>query len=329
MASLTEVYRGGSRGPGRQRLYAGVVLFAAGAILTVGGIVVATTAGTTGAFGMSLFAARELAGVLAGIGLPATFLGAVTVLPRASVRLRGAAGLGSAVALLAVVYFVDVYPTAWFANAGTVLSIYFLGTLTAFWCLFVAVANYKARNDPGGTVNLEVRKEGRTRVIEVPSSLSGLGGIGLLGSTPDGDVETQTNRRDTTSDGGSARDAADGNEVVSQSPSQPAAGSQRADSTPQQPDPSAPSGPSEHELDPTLANAGPEAAPSTDGGTTSAIGQDPITDTAVHRGEPDSYCGNCRHFQYVMDGDDVAPYCSFHGETLDDMDACPAWVDNG
>jgi len=30
-----------------------------------------------------------------------------------------------------------------------------------------------------------------------------------------------------------------------------------------------------------------------------------------------------------MDGDDVAPYCSFHGETLDDMDACPAWVDNG
>ncbi|WP_422653635.1 DUF7140 domain-containing protein [Halorientalis sp.] len=53
-----------------------------------------------------------------------------------------------------------------------------------------------------------------------------------------------------------------------------------------------------------------------------------MTETAVHRGEPDSYCGNCRHFQYVMDGDDVAPYCTFHEETLDDMDACSAWVNN-
>jgi len=30
-----------------------------------------------------------------------------------------------------------------------------------------------------------------------------------------------------------------------------------------------------------------------------------------------------------MDGDDVEPYCTFHGEMLDDMEACSAWVDNG
>jgi len=313
MASLTEVYRGGSRGPGRQRLYAGVVLFAAGAILTVGGIVVATAAGTTGAFGMSLFAARELAGVLAGIGLPATFLGAVTVLPRASVRLRGAAGLGSAVALLAVVYFVDVYPTAWFANAGTVLSIYFLGTLTAFWCLFVAVANYKARNDPGGTVNLEVRKEGRTRVIEVPSSLSGLGGIGLLGGTPDGDAETQTNRpaAGTTTDGGST-----GAEIVSGGPG-----------TATREDAEVTRGTPSEDTEVTTGGVGRvDTTPSRHApGTERDDGTEFVDENEVV-GDP--YCGNCAHFNYVRTGGDLQPYCSYHDDALDDMEACRHWDPN-
>jgi hypothetical protein len=320
MASLSEVYRAGSRGTDRQRLYAGLALFAAGAILAVGGIVVATAAGTTGAFGMSVFGARELAGVLAGIGLPATFLGAVIVLPRASARLRGAAGLGSAVALLAVVYFVDVYPQAWFANAGVVLTVYFFGTLTAFWCLFVAVANYKARNDPGGTVNLQVRKEGSTRVIEVPASIaSGLGGVGLLGGTPDGDTATQTNRPGgTTTDGGSATA-----EIVS-----PGAGTAAATATPQHEDAEVTRASSREEdaevttggvgrVDTTPSRHAP-AADRTDG--TEFVGESEVV------GDP--YCGNCAHFNYVRTEEGLQPYCSYHDEGLDDMEACRHWDPN-
>ena len=332
MTSLTDVYEGevGRVATRRQQLV-GTGLFLAGAAGLVGAIALATTGvGTT--LGLDNYAAREVAGVVAGVGLPAVVLGIFAVLP-AGPRARLAAAGGAGVALVGVVAFQQIYPYNWMASAPllalSVSAVYFAGVLTTFWCLFAALATFTTRNDPGGSARMEVTEQGTIELVEESRSLPGLGGIGFFGRDPDGDVETQTNRRDTTSDGGSARDAADGSEVVSQSPSQPAAGSQRADSTPRQPDPSAPSGPSEHELDPTLANAGPEAAPSTDGGTTSAIGQDPITDTAVHRGEPDSYCGNCRHFQYVMDGDDVAPYCSFHEETLDDMDACPAWVDNG
>ncbi|MEF8829307.1 MAG: hypothetical protein V5A49_09740, partial [Haloarcula sp.] len=66
---------------------------------------------------------------------------------------------------------------------------------------------------------------------------------------------------------------------------------------------------------------------STDGGT-ATTGHDAITETAVHRGEPDTYCGNCRHFEYVMQDGDIEPYCSFHGEVMDDMDPCSAWVRN-
>jgi len=192
----------------------------------------------------------------------------------------------------------------------------------------------KTRNDPGGTARMEVTEEGTIKLVEESRSLPGLGGIGFFGRDPDGDVETQTNRRaTTTSDGGSTQHT-DGSEVMGQSGSDPTtqhprSSTQQADARSHQPEKRTSRGPTEHDLDPELANAGPEASPSTDGGTTTATGQDPITETAVHRGEPDSYCGNCRHFQYVMDGDDVAPYCTFHEEPLDDMDACSAWVDNG
>lgn len=209
MASLTEVYEGGAGGADLRRLYLGVGLFAAGAILTVSGIVVGTSTGVAELLGLGVFEARELAGVLAGVGLPGTFLGAVTVLPKASLRIRAVSVLGSVVALAGVLFFTSVYPQAWLnsPNMFVAVAVYFAGAITAFWALFVAVANFKARNDPGGTVRLEVTKEGKTKVVEVSNDRlrQGLGGLGLIGNTPDGNVETQTNQPSTPrSDGGSA-----------------------------------------------------------------------------------------------------------------------------
>ncbi|WP_255197085.1 DUF7139 domain-containing protein [Halorarius litoreus] len=209
MTSLTEVYEGGAGGADLRRLYVGVALFLLGAVLTVAGIVVGTSAGAAGVAGLDKFASRELAGVFAGLGLPATFLGAIIVLPKASRRLRAIAGLGALVAVAGVVVFTEVYPRQWYGMPTDytmpVVAVYFLGAITTFWCLFVAVANFKARNDPGGTVRLEVTKEGKTKVIEVSNDRlrQGLGGIGLLGSTPDGNTPTQTNSPNTArSDGG-------------------------------------------------------------------------------------------------------------------------------
>jgi len=333
MTSLTDVYEGevGRVATRRQQLV-GAGLFLAGAAGLVSAIALATTdVGTT--VGLGDYAAREVAGIVAGVGLPAVVLGIFAVLP-AGPRIRLAAVGGAGVALVGVAGFQHIYPYNWMASAPLLAlgasTVYFVGVLTTFWCLFAALATFKTRNDPGGTARMEVTEEGTIKLVEESRSIPGLGGIGFFGRDPDGDVETQTNRRETTtSDGGATqRASAGGNEVLGQSRSRPDP-TQRADSSPQQPEPTASRGPSEHELDPRLANAGPEANPTTDGGTTPATGRDPITETAVPRGDPDSYCGNCRHFQYVMDGDDVTPYCSLHEETLDDMDACSAWVDNG
>lgn len=208
MTSLSEVYEGGSGGADLRRLYLGVGLFVVGAVLTVAGIVIGATPSLSLLFGGE-YAAREVAAVLGGVGLPLGFLGVVTILPQTSRTLRGVAVGGAVISVAAVVAFVRVYPYDWTtgdpAYALPVVVAYALGALVSFWCVFTAVANFKTRNDPGGTVELEITKGGETRVVEVSNEnlRQSLGGIGLLGSTPDGNAETQTNRRATT-DGGAA-----------------------------------------------------------------------------------------------------------------------------
>jgi len=328
MTSLTDVYEGEvGRVASRRQQLVGTGLFLAGAAGLVSAIALATTDMGTTLFGLSDYAAREVAGVVAGIGLPTVVLGIIAVLP-AGLRSRLLAVGGTAVALVGVAAFQHIYPYNWMTGAPLLAlgasTIYFSGVLTTFWCLFGAVATFKTRKDPGGTARMKITEEGTIQLVEERSSIPGLGGIGFFGQAPDGAVETQTNRRDTVSDGG------DGSELLdSASTTQTSEPTDRPRNSPSHHETVPQTGPAEHDLDPDLANAGPEAAPSTDGGTTPATGQDPITETAVHRGEPDSYCGNCRHFQYVMDGDDIEPYCTLHEETMDDMDACSAWVDNG
>jgi hypothetical protein len=165
-----------------------------------------------------------------------------------------------------------------------VASVYFLGTLVTTWCLFVAVANFKTRNDPGGTVKLEITKDGETRIVEVSNDrLRGtLGGIGVLGGTPDGDVDTQTNRESSTGGGSTNRSS---------------------------------------------GGRGGTAEGVTDGGATTTDDAEFLTGDS---GEPtsDTYCGNCSHFQYVRTDGDIEPYCGYHGELMDDMDACEEWTPN-
>ncbi len=209
MTSLSEVYEGDGQGPGLRRLYLGVGLFFAGALLVVAGIIVASTDVLVQA-GMTVAQVRELGGVLGGVGVPAVFLGILTVLP-ADNRTRVAAGIGASIALLGVFLFVHAYPCQWTgSNCGAGLpnltlptvGTYFLGAITTFWYLFVGVANFKTRNDPGGTVTMEITTKGETRVVEVERNrFGGLGGIGLLGSDPDGNVDTQTNRPQTAGSG--------------------------------------------------------------------------------------------------------------------------------
>ena len=207
MTSLSEVYdkkRGGGGHATPERVVVGVSLFLIGSLLVIIGMIVATTE-ILGTVGIDRFESRRYAGLLAGLGVPAVFIGISTVLP-ASRRIRAAAAIGAAVAVIGVALFWTVYPYEWLGASVDrhytfeTAAIYFTGLMVTFWCLFVAVANFKTRNDPGGTVELEVLTAGETKIIEVDKGAisSGLGGIGLFG----GGTPTHTPR--PVSDGGSS-----------------------------------------------------------------------------------------------------------------------------
>lgn len=229
MTSLTEVYEG-HVGPvaSARRLYLGAGLFFAGVALVLIAIVLAATE-VLSVVGIDRFQTRRIAGVLGGLGIPAVFVGVFSVMP-ANQRVRAAAVIGASVSVLGVALFWSFYPYEWVGAGGDhrtleVVTVYFLGLLTTTWCLFVGIANFKVRNDPGGTVSLEITKEGITRVVEVESDAlqGGRGGIGFLGNRPDGEVETQTNTA-AVSDGGATTqditgfddvDTVDDGEIVS------------------------------------------------------------------------------------------------------------------
>ena len=290
MTSLGEVYHGDDRsGPSLRQIYAGASLFVVGIVLVVAGIVVATTDVLMGG-GTTLFDVREYGGILAGLGVPAVFLGISAVLP-AERSTRAAAGIGASVAVLGVALFAHAYPCRWSgANCAPgmvdltlpTVGVYFLGALTTFWCLFVGIANFKTRNDPGGTVTMEVTRQGETKVIEVDRRASH-GGVGLGGSssTPTASVGAGV------SDGGSDDD--DIREVASVTSSAPAGGGTA-----------------------TATGSGGEVWQSSAATGTS-------TDAA------DRYCGNCEHFEYVRTERGIQPYCGYHDGVMSDMDACEDW----
>lgn len=303
MTSLTDVYeREVGEVASRQRVIFGLALFAIGTAMVVAGIAVATTA-LGDQFGLSTYGARELAGVLAGLGLPVAFLGSFAVLP-AGRRTRAAAVIGTSLAVLGVTMFREAYPVNWIGSPAPadytlpVVFVYFLGTVTTFWCLFLAVANFKTRNDPGGTVTMQVTEEGTT-ILEVSGSvpgmgsmgsMPGLGSVGMFGNDPDGEVETQT-----------ARPAARSH------PDQPATASDGGSGT---------------------ATAGGGAATQGPDAPDADALDDEVVEAVTTRGQPDAYCGNCEHFQYVRVNGEIKPACTLHSEVMDDMDACDEWAAN-
>jgi hypothetical protein len=332
MTSLSEVYTGGvGTAAGRRRQLLGASLFAVGATMAVGAIPIATTDLAT-VFGLGVYEARELAGILAGLGLPAGFVGIFAVLP-AGRTVRAVAAIGASLAVLGVAAFAATYPSQWVTPSPILVvgtaGVYTAGTVVTFWCLFVGVATFKTRNDPGGSARLEITDEGTVRVVtEEVGGIPGIGGVGLFGTDPDGDVDTQTNRTDgddetlvaepdpgipargTPDSGGS-----DGAGVVDGTDAAPA--SDGAGATP--------------------AGRGTDVAPASDGAGTvqpSAGQSDPaaadanVQEAVQERGSPDEYCGNCQHFEYVRADGEITPYCGFHAELLEDMDACEQWQAN-
>ncbi len=172
-------------------------------------VVVAILAATTSLFaaiGLDIYGSRKLAGITAGLGVPAVFVGIFAVLPATSDRVRAAAAIGSSISILGVGMFWYAYPLHW---AGynrdltlPVVAVYFVGLVVTFWCQFTAVVNFKTRNDPGGTVTMEVTRKGETKIVEVERS-RGFGSVGVFGDQPNGDIGVTT---DTVSDGGATSD---------------------------------------------------------------------------------------------------------------------------
>jgi hypothetical protein len=286
MTSLSEAYERQAMEVSRRRLYLGTGLFATGALFLVGGLLAGTTRIAMD-FGLGIGETRELAGVLAGLGLPALLLGVFTVLPATSVQ-RAGAGLGAGIAVVGVAIFRYTYPGRWYVGGGeeipstlTLMTTvtYFAGTVITLWFLFTALATFKRRNDPGGTVTLTVQRGGETKTVEVAakdaaaareSLSSGGGGIGFGGVDASDAVPTQTGSA-SASDGGTRTNG----------------------------DISSPSAHAE------------------------VMGQEEPSDP---ESVTDRYCGNCRHFDYVRTDEGIQPYCGAHDELMDDMEACDQWT---
>ncbi|MBB6645839.1 DUF7139 domain-containing protein [Halobellus ruber] len=304
MPSLSEVYEGKERVVSLRRLTFGLGLFVVGSLLVVIGIVVATTGLVYGSDIAALTAKRQLGAILAGVGVPAVFLGVFAVLPSGRLT-KAAAVVGAGIGVVGVALFTHAYPCRWSGSvcgAGkpdltlATVGLYSLGVLLTFWCLFVGVANFKTRNDPGGTARVNVTRKRETKYVPVERSggSAGAGGIGFFGTTPDGNVETQTAGPGTASDGGT--------ESASISSPLDGSGSQSSTSPPRA-DQQSRAGPSggRDGGGATAADSGPEAAAS------------------------DVYCGNCAHFEYVRTDEGIQPYCGAHEELMDDMDPCQQW----
>jgi len=307
MPSLSEVYEGKEREVSLRRLTFGLGLFAAGSLLVVAGVVVATTDLVYGTDIAALTAKRQLGGVVAGVGVPAVFLGVFAVLPSGRLT-KAAAVVGAGIGVVGVALFIHAYPCRWSGSvcgAGkpnltlATVGLYAFGVLLTFWCLFVGVANFKTRNDPGGTARVTVTRKGETRYVPVerPSRGAGTGGIGFFGNTPDGDVKTQTAGAGTASDGGT-----DSESITSPLGGSASASGSSASTTDRQSGAGSSDG--------TAAGRGPGS-------------RDPATGPEGAAG--DVYCGNCTFFEYVRTDEGIRPYCGAHDELMEDMDPCQQW----
>ncbi|WP_323674869.1 hypothetical protein [Halorubellus sp. PRR65] len=338
MTSLADVYEDNVGEVGSvRRLYAGTGLFVVGVVLTLAGIVAGGT-NVLATVGVDVLGARKIAGVLGGVGFPAVLLGVFTVLP-ASNRVRGAAAIGASICVLGVALFWYAYPTYWVTSTAAdtdltlvVAAVYVFGAFTSIWTLFTAVVNFKTRNDPGGTIELRITQEGETRVVEVDEETAEAvregersaadlgGGVGMLGRQPDGNVETQTADPSSSSASTSANDGGTaGRPSQRQARRSKRAGAGDASATGGHPAASDGGATTQDISSPLDDHAG-------DGYDAEVLEDEPTESASTNHA--DRYCGNCEHFDYVQTNQGIQPYCGYHDEQMDDMEACDAWQPN-
>lgn len=122
------------------------------------------------ALGGDQVVAKKYAGLFGGAGVPALLCGIVFVLP-ANLRQRAGVLAGAALTLLGVVLFWHAYPAHWTRTADPLAFptalLYGLGVAVALWFVFAAIATTRLRNTPGGTVTLELVRQGSTRTVEL------------------------------------------------------------------------------------------------------------------------------------------------------------------
>ncbi len=308
MTSLTDAYESEGRTP--RRVYAGTALVLAGAVLAICGVLVATT-DLFGSYGSDQFGAIKLASMLAGVAVPVVLVGVFTVLPSGR-RTRAAAAIGASLCLFGVALFSHAYPAHWRGYGDDltlhVSVIYLLGLFIAIWCLFAAVVNFKTRNDPGGMLEMNVTRQGRTKVVEVDRT-QGFSGVGFLGGTPDGDVETQTASNRSGQPKQPASPASDGGATTAdiRSPLDSTADSSSRS---------------------TSASASTSSSSSQSRSQSRSRPQSTSQSADANSIPTDRYCGSCEHFRYVRSSSGMVPYCEFHEEAMSDMDACEEWTPN-
>ncbi|MFB6311748.1 MAG: hypothetical protein ABEH64_11290 [Salinirussus sp.] len=222
MTSLADAFEGEVRSvAGRKRRAVGSGLVTVGALAVVLAVPIATT-GLGDLLGLSEFGARELAGVLAGLGVPAVLVGIFAVLP-ASRATRATAAIGASLCGFGTALFVSAYPMHWLGSnpslAVFTLLVYGTGALLTVWSLFLALATFNRRQDPGGTARMRVTEEGRLELIADTAEHVGRGAVGLFGRGPDGTVPTQT--AGTT---GTSQPNRDRGEIIEQEPTADGAG---------------------------------------------------------------------------------------------------------
>ncbi len=224
----------------------------------------------------------------------------------------------------------------------------------------VALRAYAEEFDDVSIGNVEVTDEGRIELVSrgtdeesltsgVPS-VPGLGGIGLVGSNPDGDVPTQTNDGDDPVQVGERRTDGDagaetGTDLVdtvwTTDPGSEPASSSDAERSGQTDSPAGSGRQGSSRTDTGRGRASTRDDGPTTGGPEQRLTGDPepTSDGGVTRegvtevlsgsnGQPDAYCGNCAYFEYAGDADDLDPYCRYHRESMEDLEACEQWTAN-
>jgi len=163
MTSLDETYNSSPGDAVSGRVLGGAAVLAVGAlaiVAAIGLVWLGTTEST----------AKRTAGIVAGLGVPAMLVGVVVVLP-ASSRQRLGVAVGTALAGVGVWLFSYAYPDRWTRTADPLafetLLVYGLGCAIALWFVFSAIATTRLRNNPQGTVSLEIVQHGETKTVEV------------------------------------------------------------------------------------------------------------------------------------------------------------------